>query len=260
MRLFAGGGLVVDGGRHAWVRVVLRDVDAYANHLFDRRSIRKVALHESPFTLSVVENRRAPADDIAIDVEMDSRLVGASRTGRSCRHKNASLWRDLETEHGRRVQIGEEHKDVVLLLRPSQILDQSRTPRSELLEPIQLLRDRKSVVEDPGTGLVEGLDVAGLSISESPDRDAADPVGAFGVFVFPGDRIAGTRREHIHVVLGRETLGDEPAVMFGPSADLRTVAMDDEGDLQERGSTNCGSKRPARTRDVHGSDARWLRD
>jgi hypothetical protein len=63
---------------------------------------------------------------------------------------------------------------------------------------------------------------------EPPHGDAADPIGAFRILVLPGDVVARTGREDVHVVAERHPFGDETAVVLGSAENLRAVALDDE--------------------------------
>ena len=53
-------------------------------------------------------------------------------------------------------------------------------------------------------------------------------VGAFRVLVLPGDVVARARRQHVHLVVIGQPLGDQPAVVLGSAEDLGAVALDDE--------------------------------
>ena len=140
--------------------------------------------------------------------------------------------RDPHAQHGRRVEVGEEDQDVVLLLVALEVLEQRRAPRPLLPQPLDLVVAGVRAGEDPLRVAVEGLDVAGARVGEPPDGDAADAVGAFGILVLPGDVVLRAGREHFDLVLGGEPLGDEPAVILGAAEDLGAVALDDESYLQ----------------------------
>ena len=66
----------------------------------------------------------------------------------------------LDAQHGRRVEIGEEYQDVVLLMIALEVLDERRAPRALLPQPLHLVFAGVGVVEDPFGVAVEGLDVA----------------------------------------------------------------------------------------------------
>ena len=53
-----------------------------------------------------------------------------------------------------------------------------------------------------------------------------------GVLVLPGDVVLRAGRQHLDLVLRREPLGDQPAVVLGSAEDLGAVALDDECNLQ----------------------------
>jgi len=95
------------------------------------------------------------------------------------RHQQALRRRDLQAEHGRGVQIGEEHEDVVLLVVPPEIVEQRRRPGPLLLQPLDLVAAGVGVVVDPVRVGVECADVAGPCVREPADRDAPDAVGPF---------------------------------------------------------------------------------
>ena len=89
-----------------------------------------------------------------------------------------------DAEDRRRVEVGEEDQDVVLLLVALQVLEQRRAPRTLLPQPLHLVVARVRVGEDPLRVAVERVDVARPGVGEAPDRDAADAVGAFRVSFF----------------------------------------------------------------------------
>ena len=147
------------------------------------------------------------------------------------RHEDAARRIDLQAEHGRRVEVGEEDQRVVLAVIAVEVFDQRRTPRSLLLEPRHLVVARVRIVEDPVGILVERGDVARVRVLESPHRDAADAVVPLGILVLPRNVVARARRQHLDVVLGGEPLGDQPAVILRPAENLGAVALNDEGNL-----------------------------
>ena len=56
-----------------------------------------------------------------------------------------------------------------------------------------------------------------LTDGEPPHQHAADAIGALGVFVLPGQRIARGRGQHVHVVALADLLGEQPAACSGPA-------------------------------------------
>ena len=104
---------------------------------------RKLLLHELPLAVGEVAERRRPAEDVLEDLEPDRRLVVRGR------HEDAARRRDLEAEHRRRVEIGEEDQHVVLLVMPPQVVDERRAPRPLLLQPLHLVGAAVRVVVDP---------------------------------------------------------------------------------------------------------------
>ena len=93
---------------------------------------------------------------------------------------------------------------------------------------------RVRVVENPVRIAVEGGDVARALVREAPDGDAADAVGPFRILVLPGDVVAGAGRQHLDVVLRREPLGDQPAVVLRAAEHLGAVALNDEGESHDK--------------------------
>ena len=61
--------------------------------------------------------------------------------GSSCAVETSTLRAgvDLEAEHRRCVEIGEEDQDVVLLVVAAQVVDERRAPRPLLLQPLHLV-------------------------------------------------------------------------------------------------------------------------
>src|SRR5437868_10089482 len=124
------------------------------------------------------------------------------------------------------------------------IRDQRGTPGTLLLQPVELIVSRVRVVENPVRVTVERGDVAGSLVREPSDRDAADPVGPLGILVLPGDVIARAGRQHFHLVLRREPLGNQAAVKLRAAQDFGTVTLNDEGELHE---TNVMTRVRSRT-------------
>jgi len=60
---------------------------------------------------------------------------------------------------------------------------------------------------------------------EAPHGDAVDLLLAGRQLVLPRDVVARARRHHLDVGMPRETLGDVARVKFGPAADVRAVAL-----------------------------------
>ena len=56
---------------------------------------------------------------------------------------------NFEAKHGRRVEIGEEDQDVVLLMVPPEMVDEPGTPGSLLLQPLHFVGAAVRVVENP---------------------------------------------------------------------------------------------------------------
>ena len=123
--------------------------------VFEQRPLGKLHFDEAALALGQVAQRGRLAEDVLEDLEPDRRLVVRGR------HQDAALRRDLEAEHGRRVEIGEEDQDVVLLMVAPQELDQPRAPRPLLLQPLHLVGAAVRVVVDPLGEGVERVDVAG---------------------------------------------------------------------------------------------------
>ncbi len=140
---------------------------------------------------------------------------------------------DIHAQHRRRVEIGEEDHRVVLAMVPVEVLEQRRRPRALLLQPRHLVFARMRIIEDPVRILVETVDVAGARILEAPHRDAADPIVALGILVLPGHVVARAGGQHFDVVLGREPLGNQPAVILGAAENFGAVSLDDERNLHD---------------------------
>ena len=113
--------VLVGGGRHPRVRLLLRQVDADADDLLEQRPLGELALDELPLALGEVAD--APPGVLKTSLKISSRIAGSSC---AVEHEDAACRGDLEAEHRRRVQIGEEHQHVVLLMVPPQVLDQRR--------------------------------------------------------------------------------------------------------------------------------------
>jgi len=75
--------------------------------------------------------------------------------------------------------------------------------------------------------------VAPSSHREPEYGKAADYAETAGVLVAPGDVVASAGRNHGHFVARSQTLRDQPSMEFGAAGDLRTVALDDDGQLHE---------------------------
>ena len=97
-----------------------------------------------------------------------------------------------------------------------QVFEQRRAPGTLLPQPLHLVVSGVGARENPLRVAVEGMDIAGPGVGEPPDGHAADPVRAFGVLVLPGDVVRRARREHFDLVLRREPLGNQPAVVSDP--------------------------------------------
>jgi hypothetical protein len=89
------------------------------------------------------------------------------------------------------------------------------------------------VVKDPVRVLVERRDVPCPVVRETPNGDPADPVLTFRVLVLPGDVIAGTGGQHLHLMPAGEPLRDQPAVILGATEYFRPIALDNERNLHE---------------------------
>ncbi len=200
-------------------------VHAAADGLLGHRANREVRLQESPLDLGVVGDGGRQREDLLVEVQMDGRFVVRRR------HEDAAAWCDAKAEDGRRVEIGEEDQRVVLLMVPLQVLEQRRRPGPLTPQPFHFLVGGVRVVEDPVRELVEAGDVTRLGDGEAPDGHPPHTVGALRILVLPGHVVARAGREDLDLVFGREPLGDEPAVVLGPSEYLGAVALNDKGDL-----------------------------
>jgi hypothetical protein len=109
---------------------------------------------ETALDVGVVGQPRGKAEQLLVDVEMNRRLVVCRR------HQNALLRRNLRPHYRRRVQVGEEDEDIVLVLIALDVLEQRRAPWALLTEPLHLVVAAVGVVEDPFGVAVEGVDVA----------------------------------------------------------------------------------------------------
>src|SRR6266542_3024797 len=96
-----------------------------------------------PLDVRVVGEAGGEAEELLVDLETDRRLVVRRW------HEDALLRRDLRAEDGRRIEVREEDQDIVLLVVPLQVLEQRRTPRALLPQPLELVLARVRVVEDP---------------------------------------------------------------------------------------------------------------
>ena len=197
---------------------------------------------ESPLHLGVIGEARRLAEELLVDLEPYCRLVVRSR------HEDALVRRDAHAKYRRSVEIGEEDQDVVLIVVALEILEQRRTPRTLLPQPLDLVVARVRAREDPLGVAIEGVDVAGTGVGEASDRHATDAIGAFGILVLPRDVVRRARRQHFDLMLRREPLGNQPAVVLGAAKNLGAVALDDESYLQrslsvESVAVNCASMR-----------------
>ena len=101
------------------------------------------------------------------------------------RHEHAAGRIDLEAEHGRRVQIGEENQHVVLLMIR---LEVARSAPGSTVPAASAIPSRRRGV----CGLLKIQSEKRLKASmsrvplvgEAPDGDAADAVGAFRISFF----------------------------------------------------------------------------
>ena len=125
--------VLVGQRRHARVGLLLREVDADADDLLEQRPLGELQLDEAPLAVGQVAQGGRLREDVLEDLQANRRLVVRGR------HEDAARGRDLEAEHGRRVEIREEDEDVVLLVLAAQVLDQAGAPRSLLLQPLHLV-------------------------------------------------------------------------------------------------------------------------
>ena len=88
------------------------------------------------------------AEDIAVDAEMDRRLVVRRRD------EDASAGIDLQAEHRRRVEIVVEDERLVLLVMALQVFDQAGRPRPLPLQPLHLVGGVVRIAEksNPSSG------------------------------------------------------------------------------------------------------------
>ena len=180
-------------------------------------------MDELALAFGEIDQRSDLVEDLLEDLEPDGRLVVRGR------NQHTAPWRDLETEHRGRVQVGEENQDVVLLLLLPEVLDQAGTPRSLLFEPLHLVGVRVRIVVNPVGVLVERVDVARPCVREAADCHAAHAVGAFRIVVLPRHVVLRAGRQDVDVVRGGQTLGEQPAEMLGAAQHLGSVSLDDEG-------------------------------
>ena len=243
--------LLVGLRRHPRVGLLLREVHADTHDFLEQRTLWKLQLDEALLAFGQVAQRGRLAEDILEDLQANRRLVVRGR------HEDAARGRDLEAEHRGRVEVGEEDEDVVLLVLAAQVLDEAGAPRPLLLQPLHLVGAGVWVPVDPLRVGVERADVARGRVREPPHRHAADAVGALGVFVLPCDVVARAGREHVHVVVAGEALGDETAEMLGPAEDFRAVPLDDEGDSHDSVCSRAASSRMTRASPKSASRRRW---
>ena len=210
----------------ARVRLRVRQIDAAADGLLLDRTNGEMRRQEPALDVRVVGEARRKAEQLLIDVEMNGRLVVSGR------HQDALVWCDLHAHHRRRVEVGEEDQHVILVLIALEVLEQRWTPRALLLQPFHFIVAAMRVIEDPLGVAVERVDIARAGVGESAHGDAAYAVGSFRVFVLPGDVVLCAGGQHLDVVLRRQPLGDEPAVILGAAENLGAVALDDKRDLQ----------------------------
>ena len=85
---------------------------------------------EPPLDFGVVGDAGRRAEQLLVDAQVDRRLV--VRGG----HEDGLVRRDPDAEHGRRVQVGEEDQDVVVLLVALEVLEERRAPGTLLASAI----------------------------------------------------------------------------------------------------------------------------
>src|SRR5437588_5436217 len=127
-----------------------------------------------------------------------------------------------------------------------QIVDQAGAPGALLLQPVELVGACVRVVVNPVGVRVERLDVPRLAAGESPNGDAAHPIGSFAVHVRPGHVVTRAAGEHVDLVGRGEPLGDEPAQMLRPAENFRAVPLDDEREFHDNVWTSALSSRVMR--------------
>jgi hypothetical protein len=219
----------------ALVDLRLRQIDAAAHRFFFDGPDRKMRRQKAALDLGVVRDAGRRAEHLLVDVQMNRGFVVGGR------HQDRLVRRDSDAKHRRRVQIGEEDQDVVLLMVALQVFEQRGTPRSLLPEPLHLVIARVGRREDPFGVPVEDVDVALLRVCEPADGDAANAVGALGILVLPGDVVLRAGRQHVDLMLRREPLRYQAAVVLRSAEDLRSITLDDEGNFQVRLSSTCAS-------------------
>ena len=83
--------------RHARVWLLLRQIDADADGLFEERQFAEVRVNELPLALGEIAERRRLLEDVLEDLEADRRLVVRRRD------QHAAVRRHLEPEDRRRI-------------------------------------------------------------------------------------------------------------------------------------------------------------
>jgi hypothetical protein len=79
---------------------------------------------------------------------------------------------------------------------------------------------------------VEADVIRHLAHGKTAHENASDAIGAFGVLVLPGPRIARARRQDVDIMTLAHMLSEKPGCMFDTRTDVGTVAWRDEREFQ----------------------------
>ena len=213
-----------------------RQLRAHPHHLAGQGPARRPLQH-GPLLGAVEDEGRRLGKKRGEDRE----TVGAIVLGGG--HEEGRPARGPQPVDGRPVSVAEEDEGVVAVLPLRQRLHHPRAVGTLLVEPGERLGFGRAAhgrgigpawlhAGDLSQNACGRLRVAGVVArtvdGETPHPHPADVVLPFRVVVGPGDVVAGTGREHLHLGVPAQALGDEPAVVLGPSRDLEPVALDHE--------------------------------
>ena len=111
------------------------------------------------------------------------------------------------------------------------VVDERRARRTFLVEPVELVLKRVTMVEHPFGSAPEDERIALAPDAESPDRDAVDALDADVERVPPGHVVRRAGGQDFDLAVPGEMFRDVPRVQLRAAVDRRAVALDDDRDL-----------------------------
>lgn len=139
----------------------------------------------------------------------------------------------LERVVRRPIAIGEAQEVVEVFAMVADPVAHSRRVGTLRIHPGARFAVAVLAVEDALLEASKAYGVARAAHRETKYRQAIDDTQAARVVVAPRHVVARASGEHGHVVAGSEVLRDQPRMEFGAAGDLRTVALDDDGQLHD---------------------------